>query len=458
MAEKFVTEDNFKNIMNGIQGKVPKELEVNINTNINRVKVELLDSSVTLTVNSWGAVNLNRPMTDFDEVEFEYRPKFGVNTQFRKFSVLNSSLLDMTSDGRCMDSFTMEAGVTNNVINQYVGIIMRISSNDYQNPEFFTRFGGALSSATIELAAVRGINYTQSYGDTPIGTIISYMGITPPDEYLSCDGTTYNIKDYWELAEFIKSQFGTYNYFGGDGTTTFAVPDLRGEFLRGTGTNSHANQGSGTTVGTHQNATTVPTMYTTGTSPDGFGMWTTGTGTQMLVNNADGGSATAHYAYISLDGKGAQAESTGLKNVRPTNTSVLYCIKYTNSPSMQPSNVYSTEEKRIGTWIDGKPLYQIALTGRTPSTADTNVNMIDITSLNIDQVIELNGFITYDAGGGLIVNVPINSPRVTNNTHYTWFYIGEMMSGGNKVNHIKGQAGTNLINQPVHFVLKYTKK
>ena len=82
---------------------------------------------------------------------------------------------------------------------------------------------------------------TTLYSYTPIGTIISYMGNNPPKDYLSCDGTVYNISDYQALADFINTEFGSYDFFGGDGTTTFAVPDLRGEFLRGTGTNSHTN-------------------------------------------------------------------------------------------------------------------------------------------------------------------------------------------------------------------------
>ena len=60
----------------------------------------------------------------------------------------------------------------------------------------------------------------------PVGSVISYMGMTAPDNYLICDGTTYNISDYPFLADHIKNNFGSYNYFGGDGTTTFAVPDL----------------------------------------------------------------------------------------------------------------------------------------------------------------------------------------------------------------------------------------
>lgn len=66
--------------------------------------------------------------------------------------------------------------------------------------------------------------------DTPVGTILSYMGIIAPPHYLICDGTIYNITDYPILANHIKHHFGSYNKWGGDGIDTFAVPDLRGEF------------------------------------------------------------------------------------------------------------------------------------------------------------------------------------------------------------------------------------
>ena len=97
--------------------------------------------------------------------------------------------------------------------------------------------------------------YFNIKGRNPIGEIINFMGNSTPDYFLSCDGTVYNISDYPYLAEHFKTEFGSYNYFGGNGTTTFAVPDLRGEFLRGTGTNGHSNEGSGADVGVHQAAT-----------------------------------------------------------------------------------------------------------------------------------------------------------------------------------------------------------
>ena len=63
-------------------------------------------------------------------------------------------------------------------------------------------------------------------GFTPIGTVITVMGDEAPEGYLICNGATYDIKDYPELAEFFEDKFGSKNYFGGDGTVTFKVPNM----------------------------------------------------------------------------------------------------------------------------------------------------------------------------------------------------------------------------------------
>lgn len=60
---------------------------------------------------------------------------------------------------------------------------------------------------------------------------IGFLGYLPyaavPAGWLVCDGTVYSIADYPELAAKIG------NTYGGDGVTTFAVPDDRGLFRRG---------------------------------------------------------------------------------------------------------------------------------------------------------------------------------------------------------------------------------
>lgn len=155
---------------------------------------------------------------------------------------------------------------------------------------------------------------------TPTGTIIAQMGNSAPAGYINCDGATYNISEYKQLAEYIKNQFGSYNYFGGDGTSTFAVPDLRGEFLRGTGNNSHTNQGNGANVGNHQDAT-LQAAIESGTSSNA---WMPKGG--VTVNNAD--KKIGISGYRALSGTQISDSSASMYTSRPTNTSVLYCIKY----------------------------------------------------------------------------------------------------------------------------------
>lgn len=178
-------------------------------------------------------------------------------------------------------------------------------------------------------------------GYAPIGTVIAYMGTSAPSDFLICDGTVYNIADYTELADFFEAQFGSSNFFGGDGNTTFAVPDLRGEFLRGTGTNSHTNQGSGANVGVHQDGTVhfgnvdVDNCYI---APK----------TDLGNKDYSTTSSNSNY-YIEMKSGGDSTQFTS----RPTNTSVLYCIK-----AKSQGNGYSLDEQIVGTWIDGKPIYQ----------------------------------------------------------------------------------------------------
>ena len=160
-----------------------------------------------------------------------------------------------------------------------------------------------------------------------IGEIKAFMRITAPDGYLICNGSIYNIGDYPLLEELFTNEFGAVNYFGGNGTTTFAVPDLRGEFLRGTGTNGHSGQGSGSNVGIHKDATLHPFMfkwvddvfYIRGKGgydiPQGFDSAFTPSGItnngRITINQTNTDSIIEETHYTS----------------NPTSTSVLYCIR-----------------------------------------------------------------------------------------------------------------------------------
>ena len=227
--------------------------------------------------------------------------------------------------------------------------------------------------------------YRAQTGFTPIGTIISVMGTTAPNHYLACDGTVYQIASYPELANYFKGQFGSENYFGGNGTTTFAVPDLRGEFLRGTGTNSHTNQGNGDNVGTHQDATEITHINIFNDSNKGYTqIFSDNTSTTVTYSpeNVDTkkytGTRASNSAVPSWTGNAGGEGDYGVYTSRPTNTSVLYCIA-TKNIYIDVKNQYSMDEMVIGTWIDGKPIYQkTMLIGTTSSSQSIPVENLEM--------------------------------------------------------------------------------
>ncbi|MEM7046998.1 MAG: tail fiber protein [Pseudomonadota bacterium] len=62
----------------------------------------------------------------------------------------------------------------------------------------------------------------------PAGTIMTSAAQDPPAGWLSCDGATISRTAYAELFAVIGTTYGR-----GNGSTTFTLPDLRGEFIRG---------------------------------------------------------------------------------------------------------------------------------------------------------------------------------------------------------------------------------
>jgi microcystin-dependent protein len=74
----------------------------------------------------------------------------------------------------------------------------------------------------------------------PIGAMIDFAGAAAPTGWLLCDGSTHPIASFPKLAAVL----GT--LYGGDGTTTFGVPDSRGRVLAGVGstTDTAGNLGS----------------------------------------------------------------------------------------------------------------------------------------------------------------------------------------------------------------------
>ena len=100
---------------------------------------------------------------------------------------------------------------------------------------------GLITDATKDLYIIDGNNEggnggeiplgQQVYSNTPIGTVLSFAGQTPPNGYLLCDGSSYAVADYQDLYDVIG------NTYGGD-STNFNVPDYRETVLVGVGENT----------------------------------------------------------------------------------------------------------------------------------------------------------------------------------------------------------------------------
>lgn len=184
-------------------------------------------------------------------------------------------------------------------------------------------------SGTLDLSKVLAPGTAHSATDgSPIGTVIMYFGDTAPVGYLVMDGTEYAKADYPYLAAHLATLSTASQYEGSD-ADHFKVPDVLGDFPRFSGTNSHANQGSGGAVGEHQDGTAELDMFTyydQGSTRNLYVPLPRAKGSFDMINYDSRYNTSAKQGVAA--GLLLQDSSLGLHTSRPTNTSFLPCIKY----------------------------------------------------------------------------------------------------------------------------------
>lgn len=289
-------------------------------------------------------------------------------------------------------------------------------------------------------------------GFTPVGTVIAVFAETAPTNYLVCDGTAYNKADYPELAAHLLALTTHSQYEVSGDSTKFKVPDLRGEFLRGTGTNSHTNQGSGANVGVHQDATEIPYIESNATQLRSSGVNVKNHERGQLISTTGAQfkyatGTTFDYVYQSYTS-------------RPTNTSVLFCIAVKNIVMGGGSSMnYSTDEQLIGNWL-GKPLYQKVYTNLTTGNGykiESPVLLDD--TISFDIAILDNGMSFFKPSSDL--TCPVNAAWYTGGTqlieigcqlyvdanHKLYYYVQNAAASGSQA----------WVDKPMTLVVRYTK-
>lgn len=95
------------------------------------------------------------------------------------------------------------------------------------------------SSSTSVSTLLRRIEALEAQ-TMPAGAVSAFAMSTCPTGWLSADGSAVSRAEYPMLFAAISTTWGA-----GDGSSTFALPDLRAAHLRGTGTHGTATQASG---------------------------------------------------------------------------------------------------------------------------------------------------------------------------------------------------------------------
>ncbi|HFX6333876.1 phage tail protein [Acinetobacter nosocomialis] len=171
-------------------------------------------------------------------------------------------------------------------------------------------FNWLLNSSTKKInELIDAINAINDKSDSEIGSVAIYPFSAIPANRLVCDGTLYNIADYPKLFAKLGS------VYGGNGTTTFAVPDYRGVVLRGL--DSGRGLDVGRTLGSYQADTLKSHDHDRNTD-----------GRVESVVLSDGGTNAGDIQGSAVRMKQySKTGSTGSDETRMKNTSVIFAIK-----------------------------------------------------------------------------------------------------------------------------------
>lgn len=177
-------------------------------------------------------------------------------------------------------------------------------------------------------ACTTGLEWVSAMGDTPVGAINWFSASTAPLGWLVADGRAVSRTTYAALFAVVGTTYGA-----GNGTTTFNLPDLRGQFIRGwdAAGGTARNCDPGRAFGSNQSFALENHCHQLEIVNGSAGRpeW-------ACPNNACPGGSS----YPNSSGGGAVrtagfTSTVGSTETRPTNVALLPCIKWqvTTAPS-----------------------------------------------------------------------------------------------------------------------------
>ena len=193
------------------------------------------------------------------------------------------------------------------------------------------------NSTTTSFEGYNGSAWGGLASGIPVGTILTFGASTPPSGFLECNGSAISRSTYASLFSILSTTHGA-----GDGSSTFNLPDLRGQFVRGwdnsAGVDASRTFGSTQTDQNKNHTHTTDSTSLTGNIEaisqsyriDGTasGVFTKGGNRNARLFGNNGGEAQCGSFSMDATHSHTISSSGGGTEVRVKNVALMYIIKF----------------------------------------------------------------------------------------------------------------------------------
>jgi microcystin-dependent protein len=174
---------------------------------------------------------------------------------------------------------------------------------------------GAITTTKVADGAITQAKLNSSVVLVPAGAVMPFAMNSAPAGWLAADGSNVNRTTYAALFSAIGTTYGV-----GDGSTTFALPDLRGIFVRGSGLQTIGGITYNKTFADKEGDAFQGHYHTIRQAANVAGAGT--------VSRFASGDFNDNGLVTTPVSDGANGTPRTASETRPANIALLYCIKF----------------------------------------------------------------------------------------------------------------------------------